>query len=262
MKKCLLFILVCLVAMAQLLVGCGGNSDKAKARTGVKLAAAASLEKVFVKELIPGFEKKYPQYFVEGTYDSSGKLQKQIEQGLKADVFFSAGVKQMEALKQKKYMLDSSVRPLLENKLVLIVPKDYQGAVKGFKDFALAKHPAVGDPKSVPAGQYAKEALVKLQLWDKIQGKASLGTNVTQVLEWVASGSADAGLVYATDAASSKSVKVVEAAAPGLLSKPIIYPIGRLAKVNDEKATQCFLEYLQSEEAKKCFEKYGFSSCK
>ena len=154
MKKllCLVFSLMVAVMAA----GCGGG-DKQAGKT-LRLAAAASMEKVFTQKLIPLYQQKHPEIKIEGVYDASGKLQAQIESGLAADVFISAANKQMNALSEKGYMDKSTVKPLLENKLVLIVPKS-GSAIKGFEDFSKAKHPAIGDPASVPAGQYAKEAL-------------------------------------------------------------------------------------------------------
>ncbi len=264
MKK--LLCLVCSVLLVVLMAGCGGGGEKKADQEAKKLslAAAASMEKVFTQKLIPMYQQKHPEIKIEGTYDASGKLQAQIESGLAADVFISAANKQMNALSEKGYMDKATVKPLLENKLVLIVPK--QGAnpeIKGFENLDIAKHPAIGDPASVPAGQYSKEALTKLGLWDKVQVKASLGTNVTQVLNWVAEGSADAGLVYATDAALMKDKVVVVAEAPaGSLKKPVIYPIGVLAKAPQAAAAKDFAAFLQTDEAMKVFEEYGFARAK
>ena len=236
-------------------------TDKAAGKT-LRLVAAASMEKVFTQKLIPLYQQKHPEIKIEGVYDASGKLQAQIESGLAADVFISAANKQMNALSDKGYMDKSTVKPLLENKLVLIVPKS-GSEIKGFNDFSKAKHPAIGDPASVPAGQYAKEALSKLDQWDAIQSKVSLGTNVAQVLNWVAEGSADAGLVYATDAALMKDKVTVVAEAPaGSLKKPVIYPIGVLAKAPQAEAAKDFAAFLQTEEAMKIFAAYGFAQAK
>lgn len=264
MKK--VFCLVCSLLVVLLLAGCGGGEKQVAQPEGktLRLAAAASMEKVFTQKLIPLYQKKHPGVKIEGVYDASGKLQSQIENGLAADVFISAANKQMKALSEKGYLDKSTVKPLLENKLVLIVPK--QGAtpdLKGFEQFNLAKHPAIGDPASVPAGQYAKEALTKLGLWDEVNAKASLGTNVTQVLNWVAEGSADAGLVYATDAALVKDKVTVIAEAPaGSLKKPVIYPIGVLQKAPQGAEAKSFADFLQSDEAMKIFEEYGFARAK
>ena len=264
MKK--LFCLVWSLILVLLLAGCGG-SDKSAAPQEQKtlhLAAAASMEKVFTQKLIPLYQQKHPDVKIEGVYDASGKLQAQIESGLQADVFISAANKQMLALRDKGYMNNETIKPLLENKLVLIVPKQGKNAaITGFEKFSEAKHPAIGDPASVPAGQYAKEALTKLGEWDAVQSKVSLGTNVTQVLNWVAEGSADAGLVYATDAALVKDkVEVITEAPAGSLSKPVIYPIGVLQKAPQAAAAKDFANFLQSEEAIKIFEEYGFTGIK
>lgn len=100
----------------------------------ITLAAAASLESVMEKKIIPAFEKEHPDIQVTGTYDSSGKLQMQIEKGLKADVFFSASTKQMNALVAEKLINKKSVVPLLENQLVLIVPNQDQAKWHDFSD--------------------------------------------------------------------------------------------------------------------------------
>ena len=247
MKKllCLVFSLM----LAVMAAGCGGGDKQAAAPQAgktLRLVAAASMEKVFTQKLIPLYQQKHPEIKIEGVYDASGKLQAQIESGLAADVFISAANKQMNALSDKGYMDKSTVKPLLENRLVLIVPKSGSG-IKGFNDFSKAKRPAIGDPASVPAGQYAKEALSKLDQWDAIQSKVSLGTNVTQVLNWVAEGSADAGLVYAPAVS---------------LKKPVIYPIAVLAKAPQAEAAKDFAAFLQTEEAMKIFAAYGFAQAK
>lgn len=264
MKK---VIVLAMSLMAMIVLGCGGTSNKvavpAKEVKTVQLAAAASLEKVFEQQLIPMFNKKHPEIKIQGVYDASGKLQSQIENGLDADLFISAANKQMQALDKKGYMDSASIKPLLENKLVLIVPAKGESTIKEFKDLVKAKHPAIGDPASVPAGQYAKEALTSLGIWQAVQAKASLGTNVTQVLNWVGEGSADAGLVYATDAALIKDkVRVVAEAPAGTLKKPVIYPIGVLKKSSQQAAAKELAAFLTTEEAMQTFEKYGFARVK
>lgn len=257
-----LCLVICLAALA--MVGCGSKQENAaKKPVTVHVAAAASLEKVFEQQLIPMFNKKHPEIKIQGVYDASGKLQSQIENGLNADIFISAANKQMQALDKKDYLDSASIKPLLENKLVLIVPTKNDSTVKSFADLAQAKHPAIGDPASVPAGQYAKEALTSLGIWEQVQAKASLGTNVTQVLNWVGEGSADAGLVYATDAALIKDkVKIIAEAPAGSLKKPVIYPIGILQKAPQAAAAKELAGFLQTDEAMQVFEKYGFARVK
>ena len=225
----------------------------------VTLAAAASLEKSFTEELIPMFEARYPEVEVQGTYDSSGKLQSQIEAGADVDVFFSAALKQMDALKEEGYIADDASVDLLENRIVLIVPAGKEEGYSSFEDIVNADVIAIGDPESVPAGQYGKEALENLNLWSEAENKVSLGTNVTEVLNWVAEGSADAGIVYATDAASMPDKVTVVAEAPeGSVSK-VIYPVAVLKEAPNKDAADAFVAFLQTEDALAVFEKAGFT---
>lgn len=225
----------------------------------VMLAAAASLEKSFTEQLIPMFEAQYPNVKIEGTYDSSGKLQSQIEAGADVDIFFSAALKQMQALQEEGYIDADASIDLLENKIVLIVPKGSEEGYTSFEDIVNADMAAIGDPESVPAGQYGKEALENLGLWSEVENKLSLGTNVTEVLNWVAEQSADAGIVYATDAASiPEKVTVIAAAPEGSVSK-VIYPVAELKDTANKEAADAFMEFLQSANALKVFEEAGFT---
>lgn len=229
-----------------------------KAQT-VTIAAAASLETCLRDELIPMFEKQYPEITIEGTYDSSGKLQTQIEEGAGIDVFFSAATKQMEALTDEGLIQEGSVKNLLENKIVFIVPSGDEGNYASFEDIANAENVAIGDPDSVPVGQYSKEALTNLGLWDQILEKASLGTNVTEVLNWVAEGSAKAGIVYATDAAQTDKVVVVAEAPEGSVKKAV-YPVGIIKDCENRDGAQKFIEFLSSSEALDIFARNGFAA--
>ena len=289
-KRNLLIIGMMMAAMTLGAIGCGGTdgtettdssqettaSDETEPETeeadaeetdgeeaepvNLLIAAAASLEYSMEDELIPMFEEQNPGITVEGTYDSSGKLQTQIEEGLDADVFFSAATKQMDALAEEGLVEENSVKDLLENKIVLIVLKGQEGNYSKFEDIANASTVALGDPASVPAGQYAQEALGNLGLWDAVSAKASFGTNVTEVLNWVAEGSADAGVVYATDAATKEDAVSVVAEAPAdSLAEPVIYPVGLVENSTKKDAAEKFMEFLSSDDAAAVFEKYGFT---
>lgn len=234
--------------------------SEAEASANLMVAAAASLEYAFREQLIPQYEAAHPGITIEGTYDSSGKLQTQIESGLEADIFMSAAMKQMNALVEEGgFIADDTVTKLLENKIVLIVPASAENTeLTSFEDIVKAESVALGDPASVPVGQYSEEALTNLGLWDQIQDRVSLGTNVTEVLNWVAEGSADCGIVYATDAATTDKVKVIAEAPAGSLASPVIYPIAMLE--NADPAAKDFFDYLCSDEALKVYESYGFSA--
>ena len=225
----------------------------------ILVAAAASLKNAYEDKLIPMFEEQYPGVTVEGTYDSSGKLQTQIEEGLEADVFMSAATKQMKALDEEGMIASDTIVNLLENKIVLIVPTGSDSKIDSFEKIGDAASIALGDPESVPAGQYAKEALANLNVWDSIQDKVSFGTNVTEVLNQVAAASADAGIVYATDAASKADQVTVVAEAPeGSLEKKVIYPVAVVKATAHEDAAKAFVDFLQTPEAIAVFESYGF----
>ena len=229
--------------------------------TEILVAAAASLKNAYEDKLIPMFEEANPGVTVKGTYDSSGKLQTQIEEGLDADVFMSAAIKQMTALDEEGMIASDTITDLLENKIVLIVPTGNEKKLEKFEDIEKADSIALGDPASVPAGQYSEEALTNLGIWDKIQDKVSFGTNVTEVLNQVAAASADAGIVYATDAASmADKVEVVAEAPEGSLSEKVIYPVAVVKGTAHEEVAKEFVAFLQTDKAITVFEDYGFSS--
>lgn len=228
--------------------------------TEILVAAAASLKNAYEDKLIPMFEEANPGVTVKGTYDSSGKLQTQIEEGLDADVFMSAAKKQMIALDEEGMIASDTITDLLENKIVLIVPTGNEKKLEKFEDIEKADSIALGDPASVPAGQYSEEALTNLGIWDKIQDKVSFGTNVTEVLNQVAAASADAGIVYATDAASmADKVEVVAEAPEGSLSEKVIYPVAVVKGTAHEEVAKEFVAFLQTDKAITVFEDYGFS---
>ena len=240
----------------------GGNNSSNSNLTGqeVNLAAAASLKNVYDEKLIPMFEQKYPGVKVTPTYASSGDLQSQIENGLEADVFMSAANKQMNALANKSLVNNDTNVQFLENKVVLIVPKDSSANISSFDDLKKVNGTiAIGDPASVPAGQYGKEVLTNLGIWNATESKMSLGTSVTAVLNQVAEGSADCGIVYATDAKSNDKVKVVCEAPEGSLKTPVIYPVAELKNPKHPEAAKAFMEFLKTKEAKDVFVEYGFT---
>ena len=270
MKTRIIALILTIALVSASLTACSDKKETTGENGGTKaenitltVAAAASLKNAFENDLIPAFNKKFPNITISGVYDSSGKLQTQIEEGLEADIFFSAAMKQMNALNDEGKIESSTIIKLLENKIVLITGADASntaaGSFKEFTDILNAETIAIGDPESVPAGQYAKEAFTSLGIWNAVIAKASLGTNVTEVLTWVAEGSAQAGVVYATDAASQPKVKVIAEAPEGSLEKPVIYPVARVAGSSHASEADEFLKFLAGEEAAQIFEKYGFS---
>lgn len=240
--------------------GDANNTTNSNISGDINLAAAASLKNAFDKDLIPMFEKAHPGVKVTPTYASSGDLQSQIENGLQADVFMSAANKQMNALAEKGLVDNKTNVQSLENKVVLIVPKNSTTNISSFEDLKSVNGTiAIGDPESVPAGQYAKEVLTNLGIWNDTESKMSLGTDVTAVLNQVAQGSADCGIVYATDAKSNDDVKVVCEAPENALKTPVIYPVAVLKDSKNPDAANEFVNFLQTKEAQDIFVKYGFT---
>ena len=261
MKRFLPLVLSLILILASI-TGCATKTDTVVTETVTKnttitLAAAASLKNCFEDSLIPLFYEKHPEITVQTTYDSSGKLQTQIEEGADVDVFFSAGMKQMNALVDSGLVSRDTVSELLDNEVVLIKSAGINARVDSFENIGNAETIAIGDPESVPAGQYAKEVLTSLGFFDGLTDKFSLGTNVTEVLNWVAEGSANVGIVYATDAASTDKVEIIASAPNGSVGR-IIYPVGMVTKTAHEKAAKDFLAFLASEEAAAIFKDYGF----
>ena len=270
-KKILIVAIITLIAVVcassvvsagifDFLGGSGSSNNANLTGQEVNLAAAASLKNVFDDKLIPMFQEKYPGVKVTPTYASSGDLQTQIENGLEADVFMSAANKQMNALAEKGLIDNDTNLQFLENKVVLIVPADSDSNISSFDDLKDVQGTiAIGDPESVPAGQYAKEVLNNTGIWDDVESKLSLGTDVTAVLNQVAQGSADCGIVYSTDANSTDDVKVICEAPEDALDTPVIYPVAAIKDAKDADAAQKFIEFLNTKEAKDVFVEYGFT---
>lgn len=230
----------------------------AQANSQLLVSAAASLTDA-LKELAPLYEQSR-NVKVRYNFASSGALQQQIENGAPVDVFISAADKQMDTLQQKNLLNANTRRNLLSNRLVLVVPAN---AAKGITDLksltdVRVRRIAIGDPRSVPAGQYAEAALTKAGVWNQLKSKYVLASNVRQVLQFVEAGNADAGLVYLTDARTTNKVRIVQTI-PANLHSLIVYPIAVLKNSRNQTASRNFVQFLFSNPAKQVFTKYGFT---
>lgn len=194
---------------------------------------------------------------VQTSYAASAPLAQQIVNGADADIFISADTKWADYLAEKK--LVAQRRDALGNRLVIVVPNGSKPDIKKPEDLIVKpiEHIAIGEPDSVPAGKYAKQALIKLDLWEKLKEKTVPAQDVRQALTFVETGAAEAGIVYATDAAISKKVKVA-VEIPETLTGPIRYPIVLLIQGIGKPEAELFFRYLNSPEAVKIFKKYGF----
>ena len=193
-------------------------------------------------------------------FAGSSTLQRQIEKGAPADVFISASPKQIDALQEAGLIDEDSRRAILSNRLVLVAPVNSPLAMNdtGLLAQDTIRRIAIGEPNSVPAGIYGKEALIYLGVWDAVQPKLIPSTDVRSTLAYVESGEVDVGIVYQTDAKLSKKVKVIYQF-PDSSHSPIVYPAAVLRDTGSKILAQAFLEYLQTAEAAAIFEKHGFS---
>jgi molybdate transport system substrate-binding protein len=259
MKRIFVATLALLFTTVSLFAG-GKPEAKQNEKEPVELlvAAAASLTDA-MGELLPLYRAKTGYVTVTATYGSSGSLQKQIEQGAPVDVFFSASPKQVKALDDQGLLVAGSAKTILLNSLVLVVPKDSSG-IASFADASGSKvtQIALGEPASVPAGQYAMQVFASLGIADAVKAKAVYAKDVRQVLAYVESGEVQAGAVYATDAATSKLVTIAATAPAGSMD-PVTYPAAVVKASPHEEEAAKFLAWLSGPEAGAVFAKYGFT---
>lgn len=248
------------VAAVVALTGCavGNGSETAAERTELIVSAAASLTDA-LQELEATYEETNRGVDLLLNFGSSGALQKQIEQGAPADLFISAGTSQMKALVSQDLVEPDTEVTLLLNELVVIVPAEGGATVNEAADLLAdgIGTIAIGEPDTVPAGGYAKEAMEHYGIWEKIEPKLVLGKDVRQVLTYVETGNVDAGWVYRTDAASSDTVRVAFAAGADSHA-PIAYPAAVVRASSNLEEARKLLDYLQSDEADRLFESHGF----
>lgn len=258
MKKAIVLTLVSLVGLLALSgtsPSVFGQSDPSPRGTILVFAAASTTNAL--DDIRQAFQQQTGTR-VQSSYASSGTLAQQIVNGANADILLSADEKWAEHLAKQK--LVSRQRNLLTNRLVIVVPADSSLQVQRVEDLAAAevRHLAMGEPEGVPAGKYAKQALTELRLWERLKGKVVAGNDVRHALVFVETGAAEAGIVYATDAAISKKVKVA-LEIPPRLSSPIRYPVVLLSQAGKKPAAVQFYDYLGSPAASAVFRKYGFT---
>jgi molybdate transport system substrate-binding protein len=241
-------------ALAAGLIGAG-----AAAAQPVTISAAISMKDA-VSELGRGFSAGRPGVSVLYNWGSSGALQKQIEAGAPCDVFISAGMRQMDELEIRGLIVPGSRRVFARSLLTVIKPADSRIDIERPTDLAERRvaRIVIGNPKTVPAGQYAEESLRALGLWNRLQPKLILADNVRQALEYVARGEVDAGFVYTTDAARrGQAVKEAFRPAEGTY-RPVVYPAAVVAGARQPTLAQAFVDLLVSREGQTALARYGF----
>ena len=281
MKKTIA-LLLCLV-MLFALTACASKAEPAVEPAGSEEAAGTEAEEVTLyvfaaasmtetlDQIIALYKAVAPNVTIVPTYDSSGTLKTQIQEGAQCDLFISAAQKQMNQLDAAKdaeggneegldFVLSDTRVDLLENKVVLAVPDANPKGIETFADLGTDKLSllCIGN-EDVPVGAYSLEILNALGIMDALEssGKLTYGSNVKEVTTQVKEGTVDAGIIYATDAFSAGLTVVDEATSD--LCRQVIYPAAVLNVTENEQAARDFLAFLQSDEAMTVFESVGFA---
>ena len=256
------------ILSSMLLAGCNpsqtvqpdNSTAETSGNTELTVSAAASLQDV-MKAIKPLYEEAYPDREIVYNFASSGSLQRQIEQGAPVDVFISAAVDKMDTLEGKDLILTETRRDLLKNQMVLVIQEGNKANlnITDFSDLTTDKVNliALGEPESVPAGRYAQEVLISFNMVEKVNSKAVYGKDVRQVLNYVATGNVEAGIVYRTDAQVSDNVEII-AIAPEDSHSPVIYPVAVIKDSDTPEMGKELIEFLSTDEAQAIFEEYGF----
>lgn len=249
-------IIAGLIVAGVLALNLTGCSKKQEDKKDLTISIAASLQKP-MEEIKKEFENKN-KVIINYNVGGSGTLEKQIVQGANVDVFFSANEKYVNELINKDLINKNEKYNILQNSLVLIESNKSNEKINNLNDLVgLKEKIAIGEVNTVPAGQYAKETLENLKLWDKLKGNFVYAKSVTVAKNYVEKGEADFGFVYKTDAINMKNSKIAYEI-PSNYHKPIIYSLGIIKNSKNNKESKEFVEFLKSNEAKRVFKEYGF----
>ncbi len=278
MKKKIAAMILTVALVAASLAGCGTQKADTAQETTVTLFAAKSLNTV-MEELITAYQEKHPNVKIVGSYDSSGTLMTQIEEGAACDVFFSAAQKQMNQLEQDGLLVDETRHNVVNNQVCVVTYKGSNTAVTGLEDLSKASNLALADG-SVPVGKYTRQALVNAGILNEAEDVSKITTqevsealggieinecaNVGAVTSAVAEAANEAGTVYYSDTYGYEDKLEILEKVPYGLTGNVIYPVAQVVnKEADElqqQAAKEFVEYLVSDEAKAVFDKYYFDT--
>ncbi len=245
---------------------------------GITVFAAKSLNSV-MEELIKEYNKIHPEITITGSYDSSGTLMVQIEEGAECDVFFSAARKQMDELESKELIVPETRADIVNNQVCLVTFRGSGTAVTGIENLGEAASLALADG-SVPVGKYTREALVKAGIIEGTDDNSKITAgeisealggilinecaNVGAVTAAVAEGSNEVGTVYYSDAYGFLDQLEIIEKIPYELTGDVIYPAAQVINPEADEAESAaaadFVIFLKSDEAKAVFEKYCFDT--
>lgn len=270
------------VIAACVLAGCGksgqNNVQKEEEKTTITLFAAKSLNTV-MEELVARYNEDHPDVVITGSYDSSGTLMVQIEEGAACDVFFSAAQKQMDELEEKGLLTDGTRHDVVNNQVCVVTGKDSGTKVKGLETLKNAANMALAGG-SVPVGKYTREALVNAGMLEKAEDVSAITTeeisealggieinecaNVGAVTAAVSEGSNEVGTVYYSDTYGLEDKLEILEVVSYDLTGDVIYPVAQVmnkeADEKEQKAALDFIEFLISDPAKEIFEAYYFDT--
>ncbi len=251
------------VFLVVLLAGCrtsAPTNNTVRADGEIVVSAAVSLRAAF-QDIGKLYEARNAAK-VKFNFGASGGLQTQIEAGAPVDLFASAGAKQMDALAAREAIDVETRLDFARNTLVLIIPANAERQINSFADLTSTRlqRLAVGNPKTVPAGQYAEQLLANMKLLPALQSRLIFGEDVRQVLDYVARGEVDAGIVYATDARAAKdTVRIVDTARDDL-HDPVLYPLAIIKDSRHKEEAKRFCDFVLSPESQSILQKHGFLS--
>lgn len=246
--------MISIIGMAVLLSGCTNTS----AENGDELlvSTASSLTEV-MKKMEEEFHQVEPDIELSFNYGSSSKLRSQIEQGAPADLFLSASEKDMERLGSKQLVKAETVVSFAENRLVLASSEEFPETMD-FAEILMGTEEAiaVGEPDSVPVGDYTKQALSSQGLWQPLEGRLIYAKDARQVVTYIESGNAGLGIVYSSDSVISQEIKgTLEV--PGQ-EDPVVYPGAVVAASEKQQAAAAFLDFVTGPKGQAILEQYGF----
>ena len=248
-KKIILFAFLALLV--------GGCSQKSTADDKKLMVSAASSLTEVMEELETEFHKANPDIDILFNYGSSSKLRNQIQNGAPADIFLSASEEDMKILTDNGQILQRSIASFARNKLILAMGSE--GADEADVEQVLSNIDstlAVADPESVPLGDYTRRSLQELKIWQGLEGNMIYAKDARQVLTYLESGNAEAGIIYSSDAKLSSKIK-------GTIEIPlnieeIVYPGGIIATSAHQETAEEFMSFLQSDEGQQIIEQFGF----
>jgi len=254
LKKTFVAILICFFPFLLMAREGIGQTDKE-----MIVSAAISLTNAF-EEIAKRFQEKYKSARVLFNFGGSGDLARQIIGGAPVDVFASASPKDMDDLDKMNMLLKDTRTDFAGNRVVLVVPANATLNLSSFNDLKRGeiKRIAIGNPQSVPAGRYSEEVLKYFNLMDGVKDKLIFAGNVRQVLDYVARGEVDAGMVYSTDAAIKADRVKIAIEASEQSHKPVVYPIAVIKGSKKEIPGKEFISFVVSQEGKQIMKKYGF----